>query len=248
MHGAGARSFEVSFPDPILILVWEQDFSIFKFQKRAGSMKLTSRISNGARARASGWKYQRSGEAYSTSEWRYGRSISKLSQNLNNFSGHFRDKQSIAEAISKVERIATARGLDPDQLSSLIQFILGDSFASTYEQVQNQHNLRFQLSRTQLHSEILLHRYTDSVSVSSLPHTKPRCAPFRRPWSPWLYVPASPLTKTTSLQMDGPGLWPRRQQGSNRLPLRCHPPLYTVRQSSANCLSATVLHDVQERW
>ena len=36
MHGAGARSSKVSFPDPILILVWEQDFSIFKFQKKGG--------------------------------------------------------------------------------------------------------------------------------------------------------------------------------------------------------------------
>lgn len=46
-------------------------------------------------------------------------------------SGHSRDKKSRDEAVAKVERIATAQGLDPDQLSSLMQFILGDSGAST---------------------------------------------------------------------------------------------------------------------
>ena len=52
MHGAGARSSEVSFPDPILILVWEQDFSIFKFQKKGGLYE--AHVKNGARTRASG--------------------------------------------------------------------------------------------------------------------------------------------------------------------------------------------------
>lgn len=50
-------------------------------------------------------------------------------------SGTTQDKQSIGEAVGKVERIAAAQGLDPDQLSLLMQFILGDSVTSTYVHV-----------------------------------------------------------------------------------------------------------------
>ena len=36
MHGAGARSTKVSFPDPILLLVWERDNALSQISKKGG--------------------------------------------------------------------------------------------------------------------------------------------------------------------------------------------------------------------
>lgn len=69
--------------------------------------------------------------------------------------GHSRDKKLIDEPVGKVERLATSQGLNPDQLSSLLQFILGDSVASTCVPIKATFSYKFtyfQLSHTYLNT------------------------------------------------------------------------------------------------